>query len=385
MNSRLNSLNLEKFLAELPDTFRKPMVMAVTASALAHGLFFVALPKLASSATKNQPPERVVNLIELTPEEQANLPQTMSVEQLPFDTEPTQAPLAQLSPGTPLPNSTSILPPVNSSTPSLDDLLKDFALDQPQVTFVPPPQPLFETEPQQIFTRPVPSVPASPTPPPTPTQPAAKPTEPPQPQPSPSPSPTQQTPQPTVSPTPQLSRDELNRRLLEEGRQRYAQAIAARTYNPAQATKEHQQGQSKLMVNGLVQAVIRQQQASLAQLPEEQQQTELRKIFQNYEALYADRVTQSLDLQTIPAESSIIHPQNQPKEKRYEAVFLTYVNEDGSLAIKPPQKIKSSGVPLLDQRAEQLLEEFLKSQPDLAKSTFVEFTVPFAPASQADA
>ncbi len=139
------------------------------------------------------------------------------------------------------------------------------------------------------------------------------------------------------------------------------------------------------MVNGLVGAVIKQQQESLAQLSEDQQQEAIKTIFQNYEALYAERVTQSLDAQTIPAESSIIHPQNQPKEERYEAVFLTYVNEDGSLAIKPLQKTKSSGVPLLDQRAEQLLEEFLKSQPDLAKSSFVEFTVPFVTSPQADA
>ncbi len=162
------------------------MVMAVAVSALAHGLFFVALPNLANSATKNKPAERVVNLIELTPEEQANLPQTMSIEQFPFDTETTQAPLSQLSPET-LPKSTSILPPINSSTPSLDDLLKEFALDQPQVTFVPPPEPLFQPAPQQIFTRPAPTPQPTPTPPTTPTQPAAQTTGDPQPQPSPSP------------------------------------------------------------------------------------------------------------------------------------------------------------------------------------------------------
>jgi hypothetical protein len=79
MKNPFANFDLEESLSGLPDGLREPMVLAVVASGLVHGFTFLLLPVLTTSAeAKNQGTERIVSVVELTPEEQAKLPVTMT-------------------------------------------------------------------------------------------------------------------------------------------------------------------------------------------------------------------------------------------------------------------------------------------------------------------
>jgi hypothetical protein len=75
MNNPLANFDLSLFLENLPNTLQRPMTVAVGASILTHGLVLVGLPLLTGAADAPEKPDRVVNVITLTPEEQAKLPQ----------------------------------------------------------------------------------------------------------------------------------------------------------------------------------------------------------------------------------------------------------------------------------------------------------------------
>jgi hypothetical protein len=105
MNNPFANFDLEESLSGLPGVLRQPMVLAVAASGLVHGLFFVVLPVVTNSAESKKLPDRIVNVIELTPEQQANLPPSMMVNQLPLN----QTPLLPTAPGGKLPL-TSLFP-----------------------------------------------------------------------------------------------------------------------------------------------------------------------------------------------------------------------------------------------------------------------------------
>ncbi len=105
MNNPFANFDLEESLSGLPGVLRQPMVLAMAASGLAHGFFFLVLPVVTNSAESKKLPDRIVNVIELTPEQQANLPPSMMVNQLPLN----QTPLLPTSPGGKLPL-TSLFP-----------------------------------------------------------------------------------------------------------------------------------------------------------------------------------------------------------------------------------------------------------------------------------
>jgi hypothetical protein len=66
MNNPFANFDLELFLENFPDVVRQPMPLAIGASVLAHGLFFLGLPVVTGASDKTEKPERIVNVIELS-------------------------------------------------------------------------------------------------------------------------------------------------------------------------------------------------------------------------------------------------------------------------------------------------------------------------------
>jgi hypothetical protein len=185
MNNPLANFDLSLFLENLPNTLQRPMTVAVGASILTHGVVLVGLPLITGAADAPEKPDRIVNVITLTPEEQAKLPQSAPVV--------TQMPLSLGTNGI-LPSLTGLMPTpaplmplMPSSDPSKNPLLdigQPFNNPFPQSSLY-DSQPLFPPTDPIIVYRDRPTPEPSPTPSPTPT-------------PSPSPTPT---PSPTSSPT----------------------------------------------------------------------------------------------------------------------------------------------------------------------------------------
>jgi hypothetical protein len=135
MNNPFANFDLEASLAGLPDALRQPMFLAVAASTVAHGLVFLALPVVTNSAESKQLPDRVVGVVELTPEQQAKLPPSMMVSQFPpsssvipsLPTTGGKLPLTGLFPGMPDTN-IAVLPPKNPINTLMDDIARDTAI-----------------------------------------------------------------------------------------------------------------------------------------------------------------------------------------------------------------------------------------------------------------
>ncbi len=115
--SRMNApwANPEPFGDAMPEFLRSPMTVAIGASVLAHGIFFLGLPVVANHANKED--LRPVNVVQLTPQEQAQVPAIAlppTTATLPPTSTLTQ-PFSNVLPSTP---STTNLSP---TTPGLSD------------------------------------------------------------------------------------------------------------------------------------------------------------------------------------------------------------------------------------------------------------------------
>jgi hypothetical protein len=140
MNNPLANFDLSLFLENLPNTLQRPMTVAVGASILTHGLVLVGLPLLTAATDAPEKPDRVVNVITLTPEEQALLPQSAPVV--------TQMPLSLGTNGI-LPPLTGLMPTPAPLMPSSDPS-KNPLLDIGQPFNNPFPQPNLFTDPPLI-------------------------------------------------------------------------------------------------------------------------------------------------------------------------------------------------------------------------------------------
>ena len=87
--SRMNApwANSEQFGDALPEFLRSPMTLAMGASILAHGIFFLGLPIVANPGESQD--IRPVNVVQLTPQEQAQTPAIALQPQLPSSLIPT--------------------------------------------------------------------------------------------------------------------------------------------------------------------------------------------------------------------------------------------------------------------------------------------------------
>jgi hypothetical protein len=139
--SRMNASwsNPNHLSESIPDFLRSPMTVAIGASILAHGIFFLGLPVVANSSNKADLQPIKLDQTALTDREKADLPPSM-----------TQAPTAPLS--------STMLPPTGSSPGIFQDSLKPtpvspsttpglsddsffspkYDLDQPTTTWPPP-------------------------------------------------------------------------------------------------------------------------------------------------------------------------------------------------------------------------------------------------------
>lgn len=130
MSNPFDRFDLEGALDGLPDSLRNPMALAVGASLVTHGVFFIGLPAFSGIQTKEEKPERIVNVIELSPQEQAQLPQSTMAGQFPMNTTSPlktnplaslpqfpQVPLTDLGPSVPLFGGSSV--PSGISQPSI--------------------------------------------------------------------------------------------------------------------------------------------------------------------------------------------------------------------------------------------------------------------------
>jgi hypothetical protein len=134
MNNPFANFDLEESLAGLPDALRQPMFLAVAASTVAHGLVFLVLPVVTNSAESKKLPDRVVGVVELTPEQQAKLPPSMMVSQFPassvvplLPTTGGKLPLTGLFPGMPE-NNIAIPATKNPVNTLMDDIARDTAI-----------------------------------------------------------------------------------------------------------------------------------------------------------------------------------------------------------------------------------------------------------------
>jgi hypothetical protein len=110
--SRMNApwTNPEPLSDAIPEFLRSPMTIAVGASILAHGIFFLGLPVVVNSANKED--LRPVNVVQLTPQEQAQVPAIA----LPSATLPPSSTLTNPFPSVLTPSS-----PLSPTTPGLSD------------------------------------------------------------------------------------------------------------------------------------------------------------------------------------------------------------------------------------------------------------------------
>jgi hypothetical protein len=389
MNNPFANFDLEESLSGLPGVLQQPMVLAVAASGLVHGLFFLVLPVVTNSAESKKLPDRIVNVIELTPEQQANLPPSMMVNQLPLNQSPLlptapggKLPLTSLFPGM-TPNSTINIP--KSKNP-IDAYIED-SLRNSQNTiaanpyFDPfPPVRIPRTPPEVVKENPPEKTEAQKkdddeaakkelelekqkeieateakrkaeeakknTPPGPGTEVAAnqQPTQP------------GTTPQPPGAAALKPSPDELAKQQAAAAEQQ-KQFTLARTFN-AQGTTD---GNYRDKVNGeFLPKVI---------------QTSGKAVDALY-AAYPNKASQTFPANPVPADWQLNFT-NVPKDQKYVTVIEAYVKADGSFAFDPAVT-RSSGFGLLDEQSLKLLGEYLKKEkPDLGKDRFVEFVFPF--------
>jgi hypothetical protein len=107
----------------------------VAASSVVHGLVFLGLPVITNSAESKKLPDRIVGVVELTPDQQAKLPPSMMVSQFPVNPSmpllPTtlggKVPLTGLFPGMPDPG-IPLTPTKNSINTLMDDIARDTAI-----------------------------------------------------------------------------------------------------------------------------------------------------------------------------------------------------------------------------------------------------------------
>jgi hypothetical protein len=384
MNNPFANFDLEESLSGLPGVLRQPMVLAVAASGLVHGLFFLVLPVVTNSAESKKLPDRIVNVIELTPEQQANLPPSMMVNQLPLNQTPLlpttpggKLPLTSLFPGS-VPNSTITVPPSKNPIDSyIEDSLRN---SQNSITsnsyFDPlPPVRISRSEPEVVKEKP----PAKP-PEKTPEQkaddklktqlnleePADQPKDKPKDKP-PGPGTTVEPNQPTTPPSSTLpppgTPTDSGAKVLTPTTpaaltpEQQNLFTLARTFNPKGTSSDDYKGK----VNGeFLPKVI---------------QTSGKAVDELY-AAYPNKTSQSFPANPVPADWQLNFT-NVPKDQKYVTVIEAYVKADGSFAFDP-QVTRSSGFGLLDEQSLKLLAEYLKKEkPNLGKDQFVEFVFPF--------
>jgi hypothetical protein len=391
MNNPFANFDLEESLSGLPGVLRQPMVLAVAASGLVHGLFFLVLPVVTNSAESKKLPDRIVNVIELTPEQQANLPPSMMVNQLPLNQTPLlptapggKLPLTSLFPGM-TPNSTITIPPSKNPIDSyIEDSLRNSQNTIASNSYFDPLPPVrigrsvpevVKEKPEKTETKKEEEEAAKKqlelekqkeieateakrkeeeakknTPPGPGTEVAAN----------------QQPTQPGTTPQPpggapgakdlKPSPDELAKQQVAAAEQQ-KQFTLARTFNPQGTTD----GNYRDKVNGeFLPKVI---------------QTSGKAVPDLY-AAYPNKTSQTFPANAVPADWQLNFT-NVPKDQKYVTVIEAYVKADGSFAFDP-QVTRSSGFGLLDEQSLKRLAEYLKKEkPDLGKDRFVEFVFPF--------
>ncbi len=115
--SRMNApwANPEQFGDALPEFLRSPMTLAMGASILAHGIFFLGLPIVANPGDSQD--IRPVNVVQLTPQDQAQVPAIAQQPQQPSSLIPN-----------PLSPNGLLTPPIPvSPNPSLNSTPFDFS------------------------------------------------------------------------------------------------------------------------------------------------------------------------------------------------------------------------------------------------------------------
>jgi hypothetical protein len=385
MNNPFANFDLEESLSGLPGVLRQPMVLAVAASGLVHGLFFLVLPVVTNSAESKKLPDRIVNVIELTPEQQANLPPSMMVNQLPLNQTPLlptapggKLPLTSLFPGM-TPNSTIDIPksknPIDAyiedslrnsqntiaSNPYFDPLPPvGIPRTPPEVVKENPPEKPPEKTPEQkaddklktqrkledLDDKPKDDKPKDTPPGPGTTVEPNQPTTPPSSTLPPPGTPTDSGAKVLTPTTPAA--------LTPEQQQQFT---LARKFNPKGTSSDDYNGK----VNGeFLPKVI---------------QTSGKDVGELY-AAYSNKTSQSFPANPVPADWQLNFT-NVPKDQKYVTVIEAYVKADGSFAFDPAVT-RSSGFGLLDEQSLKLLSEYLKKEkPDLGKDRFVEFVFPF--------
>ena len=133
--SRMNApwANSEQFGDGLPEFLRSPMTLAMGASVLAHGIFFLGLPVVANQGEAQD--IRPVNVVQLTPQDQTQVPAIALQPQqpssfVPNPLSPNGSPNSLITPPIPLsPN------PLPNSTPFDLSGLSGGSTSQPSYSF----------------------------------------------------------------------------------------------------------------------------------------------------------------------------------------------------------------------------------------------------------
>lgn len=401
MNNPFPNFSTNSVMLGLSNLVQQPMFVAVAASAVVHGLVFVALPAVTTPVGQQKDPERVVSVIELTPEEQARLPQAVGLNQLPLPTDAMGQlpPLSGVSPESTQSNGGTFLPPLN---PAISDILKQSG--QPQDSFVPDPGPLFKPVPvpqRVIFQTPKPE--PKPDPPKKAEKPAPQPEKTPElpnlektqtlpdkpkmppgtqdtnPQPTPSASPLPDGgakslagTQPATTPMPQ-GFDPIKRQ--QEAQQR----LAARTYSAVQTTREFQVQRQAQITNGVLQKLD----AQLQELPEPERAAIARDF-----GLAANGMDQPVKFepatpQLLPGET-LRFSEERPQEvmtvvQAYFApngALIPAVEEEGR-AIVAPVIMRSSGFKVLDDQALAIVKKKIEANRPTGKYQTIRYEIPF--------
>ena len=138
--SRMNApwTNPEPLGEALPEFLRSPMTLAMGASVLAHGIFFLGLPVVANQGEAQD--IRPVNVVQLTPQDQAQVPAIALQPQQPSSLIPSLRAPNPLSPNGP-PNGLLTPPIPVSPNPSPNSTPFDFSglsggsMSQPSYSF----------------------------------------------------------------------------------------------------------------------------------------------------------------------------------------------------------------------------------------------------------
>jgi hypothetical protein len=119
----------------LPEFLRSPMTVAIGASILAHGIFFLGLPVVANSSNKADLQPIKLDQTALTDREKADLPPSMT------QTVTSPIPSSILPPNGTVQDALKPTPVLPSTTPGLSDgsiFSPKYDLDQPSSTWIPP-------------------------------------------------------------------------------------------------------------------------------------------------------------------------------------------------------------------------------------------------------